>query len=139
MIPPSAKAAFADIRPEGGADIRAARAEDRIRVARMLATRPADWSAADIDLVAFRAMTTLGGPETFKWILPHFLERSVASPLHGWLIESEVLAEKLDYAGFDAWPEAERRAAHEMLRAWLATRPPYEDDVALREWLGRQS
>ena len=136
MISPKSKAAFADIRPEGGANVRAARAEDRTRVARMLATRPAGWSDEDIDLVAFRSMTTLGGPETFKWILPHFLERSAANPQHGWMIESEVLAEKLDHAGFDAWPEAQRRATHELLRAWLATRPPYERDAELRVWLG---
>ena len=138
MISPGAKTAFADTRPEGGSNIDAARREDRIRVARMLATRPADWSEEDIDLVIFRAMTTLGGPETFKWILPYFLERSVASPFHGWMLVSDVLAGKLDDAGFDTWPEAQRMAAHEMLRAWLATRPPYEDDAELRAWLGRR-
>jgi hypothetical protein len=121
-----ARTAFAGITPEGGPDIRAARAEDRIRVARMLSTPSGDWSDADIDLVAFRAMTTLGGPETFKWILPHLLERSVASPNYGWMVVSEVLAEKLDHAGFDAWPEAQRRSAYEMLRTWLAVRPAYE-------------
>ncbi|WP_292067403.1 hypothetical protein [Brevundimonas sp. UBA7664] len=144
MNPSSAKAAFADIRPEGGADIAAARAEDRTRVARMLATRPADWSDEDIDLVAFKAMNTLGGPETYKWILPHFLERSVASPRHGWLIVSEVLAEKLDRAGFDDWPEPQRAAMLEMLAQWAAAQPglfpgdpTYDpsDDAVLRQWI----
>ena len=134
-----ARTAFAGITPEGGPDLRAARAEDRIRVARMLSTPSGDWSDADIDLVAFRAMTTLGGPETFKWILPHFLERSVASPNYGWMVVSEVLAQKLDHAGFDAWPEAQRRSAYEMLRTWLAVRPAYEEDAELRAWMGRRS
>lgn len=134
-----ARIAFAEITPEGGAGIRAARAEDRIRVARMLSTPSDDWSDADVDLVAFRAMTTLGGPETFKWILPQFLERSIASPDHGWMIVSEVLADKLDRAGFDAWPEAQRKSALEMLRAWLAVRSAYEEDAELRAWLGRRS
>jgi len=134
-----ARTAFAGITPEGGPDIRAARAEDRIRVARMLSTPSGDWSDADIDLVAFRAVTTLGGPETFKWILPHFLERSVASPNYGWMVVSEVLAEKLDHAGFDAWPEAQRRSAYEMLRTWLAVRPAYQEDAELRAWMGRRS
>jgi hypothetical protein len=133
-----ARIAFAEVTPEGGADIRAARAEDRFRVARMLSTPPDDWSDADVDLVAFRAMTTLGGPETFKWILPHFLERSIASPNYGWMIVSEVLAEKLDHAGFDAWPEAQQRSAHEMLRGWLAVRPACEEDAELRAWVGRR-
>ena len=110
-----------------------------MRVARMLSTPSKDWADADIDLVAFRAMTTLGGPETFKWILPQFLERSIASPDHGWMIVSEVLADKLDRAGFDAWPEAQRKSAHEMLRAWLAVRSAYEEDAELRAWLGRRS
>ena len=139
MITAKAQLAFADVRPEGGAEIDAARAEDRIRVARMLSTPSMDWSDQDIDLVAFRAMTTLGGPETFKWILPHFLERSLSSPYHGWMIVSEVLADKLDYAKFDAWPAAQREAVLEMLRAWLATRAPEEDDSELRAWLRRRS
>ncbi len=139
MISPGAKAAFADTRPEGGSGIDAARPEDRIRVARMLSTSSNDWSDADIDLVAFRAMTTLGGPETFKWILPHFLERSAVNPQHGWMIVSEVLADKLGHAGFDAWPEAQRKAAQEMVRAWLAARPPYEDDAELRTWVSQRS
>lgn len=139
MVSLNARMAFADIRPEGGADVDAARAEDRTRIGRMLASRPTEWSDEDIDLVAFRAMTTLGGSETFKWILPHFLERSAANPQYGWMIVSEVLADKLDYAGFDSWPEPQRKAAQEILRAWLATRPPYEDDAELRAWLGRRS
>ena len=139
MISPGARTAFSDTRPEGGSNIDAARPKDRIRVARMLATRPANWSEEDIDLVIFRAMTTLGGPETFKWILPHFLERSVASPHYGWMIVSEVLADKLDHAGFDAWSETQRKAALGMLRAWLAARPAYEEDAELNVWVGRRS
>lgn len=134
MIPSFADA-FADIRPEGDSNIDAARSEDRTRVARMLATDPARWSDEDIDLVAFRAMTTLGGPETFKWILPHFLDRSAARPGHGWLLGSETLPHKLDHAAFDAWPAEQRQAALRMIGAWLAARPPYDEDPELREWL----
>lgn len=139
MLPFAAKAVFADIGPEGGADIDAARVEDRKRVARMLASDPADWPDSDIDLVAFRSVTTLGGPETLKWILPHFLERSATRIDHGWLVGSDMLGDKLDSAGFNGWPSEQRMAVLAMLHAWLAIRPPDEDDTELRAWLGRHS
>ncbi len=138
MITSWARTALSETQPEGGPCVDAARAEDRTRVARMLATPSAEWSDSDIDLVAFRAMTTLGGPETFKWILPHFLERSAANPLHGWMMVSEVLAAKLDDAGFETWPVAQQEAAVELLTEWLATRAPEEDDSDLKTLLGHR-
>jgi hypothetical protein len=145
MIPPAVLAAFADVLPEGGPGVRAARPEDANRVQRMLAGDPADWSDEDIDIVMAHAQTTLGGPETFKWILPVWLGRSAANPRHGWITVSEVLADKLDRAGFDDWPEAQRAAILALLSQWLHAQEtafpddavPYapEDDAVLREWL----
>lgn len=140
MIP----AAFADVRPEGGANVRAARSEDRERVARMLVVDASEWSDHDINLVMSRAQTTLGGPETFKWILPAFLIRSVANPDEGWITISSVLADKFDRAGFDIWPEGQRAATLTMVSDWLAAQtalftddPTYgpENDAELRAWL----
>jgi|GEM_PF-3409337 len=145
MIPPPVRTAFADVLPEGGAGVRAARPEDAARVERMLAAHPADWSTEDIDIVMAHAQTTIGGPETFKWVLPAWLDRSAADPDHGWITVSEVLAEKLDHAGFDGWPEAQRAAILPMLADWLRAQEtafpddftPYnpEVDAVLRAWL----
>lgn len=131
---------FADVRPE--TPLRAARDEDHERIARMLATHPSGWSDEDIDIVMSRAQTTIGGPETFKWILPAFLERSVENPAHGWMTISAVLADKLDRARFDNWPPDQRKAALALLSDWLdAQSRPHdctydpEDDAELSAWL----
>lgn len=140
MIP----TAFANVQPEGGANIQAAHSEDRERVARMLAADASEWSDHDVNLVMSRAQTTLGGPETFKWILPVFLIRSAANPDEGWITISSVLADKLDRAGFDAWPEDQRAVTLAMVSDWLdaqailfADDPTYglEEDAELRNWL----
>lgn len=145
MIPPAVLAVFAEARPEGGENVRAARLEDLERVRRMLASDSALWSSKDINVVMARAQTTLGGPETFKWVLPVWLARSMAEPAHGWMTVSEVLADKLDYAGFDQWPEAQRLAILPMLADWLRAQEtaladdeqPYDpaDDAVFRAWL----
>ena len=92
-----------------------------------------------------RAQTTIGGPETFKWVLPTFLDRSIANPGAGWMTDSEILAEKLDHARFDEWPTDQRETALAMLADWLDAQArlypdadtPYEpaDDAVLRDWL----
>ncbi|MDQ8028350.1 MAG: hypothetical protein REJ23_06460 [Brevundimonas sp.] len=145
MIPPAVLAAFADALPEGGANVRAARSEDRERIRRMLESDSEGWSSEDIDIVMARAQTTLGGPETFKWVLPVWVFRSMAEPAYGWMTVSEVLADKLDRAGFDLWPEAQRVTILPMLADWLRARETafaedehaYDpaDDAVFRSWL----
>lgn len=145
MIPPAVITAFADVLPEGGADVRAARASDADRVQRMLAADPALWFSEDINIVMAHARNTLGGPETFKWVLPVWLDRSMAEPDHGWMTVSEVLADKLDHAGFDQWPEVQRLAILPMLADWLRAQETafaddgqvYDpaDDAVFRAWL----
>lgn len=144
-IPPAVHTAFANVLPQGGVYVRAARSEDAARVERMLTADRADWSTEDIDIVMAHAQTTLGGSQTFKWVLPAWLARSRAEPAHGWITDSTVLAENLDRAGFDGWPEAQRAAILPMLAEWLrahetafqddAVRYAAEDDAVLRAWL----
>lgn len=145
MVASSVVTAFANVLPEGGPDVHAARPEDSDRVRRMLATTASDWTDDDIDLVMSRAQTTLGGPETFKWVLPAWLKRSSENPCKGWMTVSDVLAEKLDRAGFDSWPEAQQKAVLPMLIVWLKAQdtaspddpaPAGTDDHAgFRAWL----
>ena len=141
MVAPSPDAAFKHSRPEGGENVRASRAEDVVRVRRMLATDSASWSSRDIDLVAWRAMTTIGGVETFKWILPVFLRRSTDDLIYGWTVEAATLAHKLDYAAFDEWPDDQRRSALTLLKDWLEAQKARfegynpEDDAVLDRWI----
>lgn len=145
MIPPEVIAAFTGVQPVGGDWISAARDEDRERVDRMLAAPVSDWSDDDINIVMFRVQTTLGGPETFKWVLPAWLDRSSSYFDQGWMTISETLADKLDRAGFDGWPEAQRVAILPMLADWLRAQEtafpddyvPYEpaDGAVFRNWL----
>ena len=143
MIPPPVRSAFADVLPEGGAGVCVARSEDIGRIRRMLAADSADWSDEDVNIVMSRAQTTIGGPETFKWILPVWLGRSAADPSYGWMTVSEVLADKLDRAGFDNWPVAQCAAILPLLSDWLHAQEtafpdaPYapEGDAVFRDWL----
>jgi len=144
MIPIAVRTAFADVVPEVQARMNAFRWSDQERVARMLATDPSEWADEDVDVVMAHAQTTLGGPETFKWVLPAFLDRFIENPEHGWMTISSVLAEKLDHAGFDEWPHAQRAAILEMLAKWLTaqatlfpddpTHDPTEENAVLRRW-----
>ena len=113
----------------------------------MLASDRAGWSHEDINVVMSRAQTTIGGPETFKWVLPSFLIRSAAAPSYGWNTVPEVLADKLDYAGFDSWQADQREAILDMLIEWLESDSIFGADdpvgtadaqVALRAWLTRR-
>ena len=111
----------------------------------MLAVGSGSWSDGDIDIVMFRAQTTIGGCETFKWVLPAFLDRSVANPEQGWMTNSDILASKLDYARFDDWPADQRSATLAMLVGWLdeqsqlfpddLTANDADDHAVLRTWL----
>lgn len=108
----------------------------------MLATDRSAWADEDIDIVMSRAQTTIGGPETFKWVLPAFLERSIANPARGWMTISDVLVDKLDRAGFDTWPSDQRQCAVDMIADWLAAQSLLddwtcspEDDAKLTAWL----
>lgn len=137
---------FFAIRPE--TPLRAARAEDHERIDRMLAANPENWSDEDVDVVMSRAQTTIGGPETFKWILPAFLDRCLANPKRGWMTDSNDLVSKLDYAHFDNWPADQQRAALAMLNNWANAwsrlhvgdiTDSADDDAVLRNWLKARS
>ena len=64
----------------------------------------------DLDLIMWRAMTTVGSEETFKYFLGPFIEAVIAEPSYGWTTQAHVLSGKLEYAGVGDWREAERRA-----------------------------
>lgn len=68
---------------------------------------------------AGKALTTWGTVDDYKYFLPRILELS-ANPEHG--LELWLVASKLQYGGWDAWPDTERTAVSRFLRAgWRAT------------------
>ena len=97
----------------------------------------------ELDYVMFKCMTTMGGPDTFKALLPRFVRALAASPREGWTADARVLLGKLKMADFDLWPRRQRAAAAaaiEHLAAYLLEldrcdrEEPDADNQALLDW-----
>ena len=127
---------LAECLPENGPDVRCARPEDRKRIQTMMATPPGLWADEDIDLVSFRAGTTIGGAETFKWVLREFLRRADRT----WLLYPDLLVTKLDQLAYDDWPVEQRHEAQPMIAAWMVGQQARgEATQSLADWLRARS
>ncbi|WP_207868663.1 hypothetical protein [Brevundimonas goettingensis] len=115
------------------AGIYCARNEDSERLIRMDATRPEDWADLDIDLMIWRATTTIKSEKIVPRILPEFLRRATREPYSGWMTSGDVIRQKLAASHFATWPEADREAVLALLPAYIAT--PDTDSESLAEWL----
>src|SRR4051812_3921753 len=79
---------------------------------RHLHTKPLrELTAHDLELYAFRAMTTVGDVDDFRHFLPRILELLP----HDFPVDKEVVLSKLKYAGWAQWPPAERAAVKRFL------------------------
>jgi hypothetical protein len=84
---------------------------------RALAAKPRrDLTKSDLERYARSAMTTWGTPADFKYFMPRILELITRHP--GW--GDAVMFEALNRAEWRTWPEVEREAVHEYLRALWA-------------------
>lgn len=111
-----------------------ARNEDSERLIRMDAARPKDWADEDIDLVLFRATTTIGSEKIVPRILSEFLRRVILQPYgYGWMTSGDVVRQKLEASRFPIWPEADREAVLALLPAYIAS--PDTDSEGLADWL----
>lgn len=73
-----------------------------------------NWTPEDIDWVFFKAATTIGSEETVKYALPRLLGCLLRDELTG-SVSGPIIPDKLDYAKFEEWPEAERRPTLDVL------------------------
>jgi hypothetical protein len=79
-------------------------------------------SADDLNLYAFKAMTTWGELEDFKHFLPRLLE--LAASDHQF--DHDYVAYKLDYARWQSWPQEERHAiVRYLLALWRVVLSAY--------------
>ncbi len=114
----------------------------RAWVAGLLAGGLDRLSAEDLDLLVFRAISTVGGTATFKFALSRFLAVMLLAPAYAASAVSDafVILPKLDHARFEAWPIAERQAILDALELWsgrrLAADPADEGALAFRDWVG---
>lgn len=101
-------------------------------------------SAHDLDLLVFRAISTVGGVATFKYALARFLSVMIEAPAYGDIATSDahMILPKLEHAAFQDWPKAERRAILEALELWAdrrliaATSEGYDPEAkAILEWV----
>jgi hypothetical protein len=81
-------------------------------------------SPDDLDLLVFRAISTVGSVATFKFALSRFLAVMIEAPAYADRATSDayVILPKLDHAKFEAWPEVQRRAILEALELWADRR-----------------
>jgi len=84
---------------------------------------------------AATAMTTVGEVETYKHFLPRILELAL-SDQDGLGLDPEVIAGKLLYAGWNDWPDMERRVIAKLLDlAWMRARRQHPDEEDASCWL----
>ncbi|WP_296595050.1 hypothetical protein [Phenylobacterium sp.] len=98
----------------------------------------------DIDLLVFRAISTVGGVATFKFALARFLSVMIQAPAYSSMTTSDahMILPKLEHAAFETWPKEERRAILEALELWAdrriieATSEGYDPEAkAMLEWV----
>lgn len=98
-------------------------------------------SPTDLDLLVYRAISTVGGTPTFKYALSRFLAVMLLEPAFGAGATSDafVILPKLDHARFDTWAPEERRAILEALELWaerrLSADPADAGAADLRAWV----
>ena len=72
-------------------------------------------SNREIGSLMFCVMTTIGSQETMKFLLPRFFAAYFENPDDGWIVETLVIVDRLERAGFESWPLAERKPVLEAL------------------------
>jgi hypothetical protein len=113
-------------------------------IAGLLAKGLDQLNAQDLDLLVFRAISTVGGVATFKFALARFLSVMIEAPAYGNVATSDahMILPKLEHARFEDWPAAERQAILEALELWAdrrlitATSQGYDPEAKdILEWV----
>jgi hypothetical protein len=88
------------------------------QMAQPLVTKPLRvLDGQDLEQYAFKALTTWGTVEDYKYFLPRIIELSVS---HDLLWDIEMTLGKLAYADFASWPLHERQAIENLIvDAWM--------------------
>jgi hypothetical protein len=74
-------------------------------------------SADEISRFAFKALTTWGTLQDYKYFLPRILELTFSGEL---FVDIEITVGKVSRGDFDSWPPEEQTAIREVLRAaWI--------------------
>lgn len=94
----------------------------------------ANLTGDDLDWLVCKSMTTVGGVPTLKFFLPRFLTMALSDAAGDWIAGPEIILARLDTAGFDGWPKAQRAAILEALAAWTE-REEGDAWVAAGEWV----
>ena len=121
---------FGAIDPEA---IACSRPEDSERLVSMCAVSPDQWTDRDVDLVMFRAMTTIMSPEVVPWALAEFLRRAISNPAGGWTTDGDVVRQKLEASQFGEWPAEAQDEVLALLPAYIAAPDTYSESLAA--WL----
>lgn len=83
---------------------------------RLLRSKPLrQLGSAELDRYVFKAMTTWGTTQDFKYYLPRLLEVYVSG---GQGMELSLILDKLNYAGWRSWPEDEQGLIRAFFLDW---------------------
>jgi len=69
----------------------------------------------DLSYYAFKAMTTFGDLEDFKYYLPRIFELTAKRKL---MVNTFIILGKLEYGNWDTWDEEEKETINDFLIAW---------------------
>jgi hypothetical protein len=108
---------------------------DPALIARLVSQPLDELSEDDVAEVAASLLYTIGGEDDLKYFVPRFCRDVLTAPLY----DINSVFARFVRAGFDAWPEAERRAVRTFLRAaWknaLLTSPRRDLSSLSDNWL----
>lgn len=94
-------------------------------------------SAMDLERYCFKAMTTWGESEDFRYFLPRLLELCVVEP-GSYAVNVDTICRKLAYAHWIEWPDEERQAILDYLLVFwqlLLESEPYHFKCLVGEYL----
>ena len=102
---------------------------------RLLSKPLRDLSADDLDLYAYKAMTTWGTVADFKHFLPRLLELA-SNDTDAGLLDIVGLADKLCYGHWSEWPQDEREAVADWMAAvWNSLLQTYPSGILASDLL----
>lgn len=96
-----------------------------------------DLTWEDLGVYPFKAMTTFGDDDDFKHFLPRILELYLVD-FDGAQCDVQITFSKLEYASWTSWPETEKQAVQNFVRAWHTSLMASQCDSAEEPWRLRE-
>jgi len=106
-----------------------------------------DLTDSEIDYLMFKVITTMGGVNTLKFLLPRYFAAWFSNIDGAWCVDINLAKSKLEMAKFDEWPapqikstlEAMRIAAHHEIQSEELLGLGHDENAdQILEWVNNQ-